>query len=87
MALVAMAWMYVVLMMAAAEAASPSGSLLAAVLMVFGYGLLPLALALYLLGTPGRRARRRAAEASAGLDPDGGGHAPGEPIPAKREEP
>ena len=57
--LVAAAWMFVVVLMAAAEATSPQGSWLAAVLMLVFYGLLPLALLLYLLGTPMRRRARR----------------------------
>ncbi len=47
--------MFVVVLMSAAEAASPQGSWLAALLMLAFYGLLPLALVLYLLGTPMRR--------------------------------
>lgn len=88
MHLVAIAWIYVVLMMAAAEAASPNGTVLGAVFTVLLYGVLPLAIALYLLGTPARRARRRAAEgASAPVDPDRGGHPPGAPVAPEREEP
>ena len=85
---VAIAWMYVVVMMAAAEASSSTGTLLGALFTLLLYGVLPLALVLYLLNTPARRARRRAAEASArGLDPDGSGHAPGDPLAPERKEP
>ncbi len=88
MHLVAIAWGYVVLMMAAAEAASPSGTLLGALFIVLLYGGLPLSIAMFLLGTPARRARRRAAEASARpVDPDQGRHASGDPVAPKREEP
>ena len=83
--LVAIAWLYVVLLMAVVEATSPGGSLLGALLTFVIYGALPLAIALYLLGAPRRRAVRRRAEASAG-DPDGGGHAAGDAVAAKREE-
>jgi hypothetical protein len=83
--LVAIAWLYVVLLMAVVEATSPGGSLLGALLTFVLYGALPLAIALYLLGAPRRRAARRRAEASAG-DPDGGGHAAGDAVAAKREE-
>jgi hypothetical protein len=83
--LVAIAWIYVVLLMAVAEATSPGGSLLGALVTFVLYGALPLAIALYLLDTPRRRAARRRAEASAS-DPDGGGHAAGEAVAAKREE-
>jgi hypothetical protein len=67
MYLIAIAWGYVVLMMAAAEATSAHGSLLGAVITVLLYGVLPLSLLMYILGTPGRKRRRRAAEAQAGL--------------------
>ena len=62
--LVAIGWMFVVLLMAVAEAAAPNGSLLgAAITCVFG-GVLPLALVLYLVGAS---ARRRACAHRAGL--------------------
>lgn len=77
MYLVAIAWMYVVLMMSVAEAASPSGTLLGAFFTLVLYGLLPLAIVLYILGTPGRRRTRQAQDAaSASGQPDAGGHAP-----------
>ncbi|HEX7439162.1 MAG TPA: hypothetical protein VF319_03625 [Caldimonas sp.] len=86
--LVAIAWGYVVLMMAAAEAASGNGTLLGALFIVLLYGALPLSIAMFLLGTPARRARRRAVEASARpVDPDHGRHASGDPVAPEREEP
>lgn len=97
--LVAIGWMYVVLMMTVAEAVAPKGTLLGAVLIFVFYGVLPLSLLLYLLGTPSRRRALRAAEAreaqqasaveqpgGSGLEPDGGGHAAGNAIAPKREE-
>lgn len=84
--LVAIGWMYVVLMMSVAEALSPTGSVMGAVITFFFYGVLPLALVLYILGTPARRRAMRAREQSVS-QPDGGGHAPGNAIAAKREEP
>jgi membrane protein implicated in regulation of membrane protease activity len=93
MVVIAIAWIYVVLMMAAAEATGSGGSLLGAFFIVLGYGVLPLSIALYLLGTPARRARQRAAEAAAGpgsvsaLDPDRGDHATGDAVAPVREEP
>ncbi|MES3013324.1 MAG: hypothetical protein V4750_06290 [Pseudomonadota bacterium] len=92
MILIAIAWLYVVLMMALAEATHSQGSVLGAVITFVLYGVAPLALVLYLAGTPARRRARRAAEAaaSARLDPDGGGHAAGvavvEPVAPVREE-
>ena len=80
MYLVAIAWMYVVLMMSVAEAASPAGSLLGAITTFLLYGLLPLGIVLYILGTPGRRKARLAKEAreaeTGSVQPDAGGHAP-----------
>lgn len=98
MYLVAIAWMYVVLMMAAAEVTGPNGTVLGAVMTLLLYGLLPVGLLLYLMGTPLRLRARRDAEQSAseaasgppergpGVEPDQGGHATGEPVAAKREE-
>ncbi len=86
MILVAIAWMYVVLMMAAAEATSPNGTVLGALVTFVLYGLLPLAIVLYIMGSPARRRARRAAEVAASAQPDRGGHAPGEAVAAEREE-
>lgn len=83
--LVAVGWMYVVTMMAVAEAMAPNGTVLGAVFTFVLYGVGPLALLLYLLATPARRRRRREAEAS-GQAPDGGGHAAGDPVAPEREE-
>ena len=57
MYLIAIAWMYVVVMMTIAEAASPSGTLLGAFFTFVLYGLLPLSILFYILGTPGRKRR------------------------------
>jgi hypothetical protein len=85
--LVALAWMYVVLMVAVAEAVAPQGTLLGAFFTVVGWGVIPLALVLYILATPARRRARKAAEQSAAADPDGGGHAAGDAVAPEREEP
>lgn len=84
MHLVALAWMYVVLLMAAAEASSPNGSLVGALFTVLLYGVLPLSIVLYLLAAPLRRKARRSASAA---DPHRRGEAPGEPVAPVREEP
>ena len=80
MYLVAIAWMYVVLMMAVAEAFSTQGSLLGAVITFVLYGVLPLGLVLYILNTPHRKARLQAApqptpENASAVQPDASGHA------------
>jgi membrane protein implicated in regulation of membrane protease activity len=85
---VAIGWMYVVLMMTVAEALAPNGSVLGAAITLVFYGLLPLSIVLYLMATPARRKALRAKEAAASsaLQPDGGGHAPGDAVAPKREE-
>ena len=60
--IVAIAWMYVALMMALAEATNPQGTVLGAVITFLMYGVAPLSLVMYLLGTPNRRRARLARE-------------------------
>lgn len=99
MHIVAIAWMFVVVLMSAAEATSSQGSLLGAFFTFVLYGLLPLGLVLYILGTPARKAARRRAEAAelarlgaatasphSGDAGDAGGHAPGDRRAPEREE-
>jgi uncharacterized membrane protein len=62
MYLVAIAWIYVVLMMAVAEATHSQGSVLGAVITFLLYGVLPLAVVLYIMGTPMRRRARQRQE-------------------------
>jgi Na+/serine symporter len=94
MYIIAIGWVYVVLMMAVAEATSSQGTVLGAVFTFLLYGVLPLSIVLYLMGTPGRRKARRAAElaeaaaaAAASTDPNGSSHAPSDPVAAEREKP
>ncbi len=68
MHIVALAWMFVVVLMALAEATSTQGTVLGAFFTLLLYGVLPLGLVLYLMGTPLRRRARRAAEAQAPAD-------------------
>jgi len=65
MYIVAIAWSYVVLMMALAEALSPQGTLIGAFFTLLLYGVGPLTIVLYIIGTPARRRARRAAESDA----------------------
>ena len=60
MYIVAIGWMFVVVCMAAAEAAT--SSLFGAFTTLLFYGLLPLALFLWLVGTPQRRRHREREE-------------------------
>ena len=86
MIVVAIGWMFVVGLFALTQAVSPQGSLLVALLLVVGAGVLPLAVVLYVMGAPARRRRRRAQETALGPYPDAGGHAPGDAVAPKREE-
>lgn len=103
MYLIVIVWTYVTLMMAVAEATSPVGSVLGAVITFVLYGVLPMGILVYILGTPGRKrkikARQQAeqaaydaqqADASAAA-PDAGGEAPaaaqGQAVAPVRKEP
>ncbi len=62
MYLIAIAWMYVVVMMTVAEATSANGTVLGALFTFVLYGLLPLGIVLYIFGTPGRKRARLSTE-------------------------
>ena len=100
MYIVPFVWLYVAFMMAVAEATSPIGTLLGAAITFVLYGLLPVGLILYFMGSPGRRRANRQAEQTqddAGAAPpgvasdssqgDGSSHAAADPIAAEREKP
>lgn len=98
--IVAIAWMYVAVLMAVAEATNANGSILGAIFTFFLYGLGPMALVMYLLGAPARRKARKRQEQeelqalqqapameSSGADPDGSAHAAGDtPVAPERKE-
>jgi len=91
--IVAIAWMFVVVLMSVAEAVSTVGSVLGAIVTFFLYGVGPLSLVMYLLGTPMRRKARRAAEAAeqaalvaAAVQPDAGGLPSGDPVAPEGKE-
>ena len=100
MYLIVIAWLYVTLLMALAEAFSSQGSVLGAIITFVLYGLLPMSLVVYLGGTPLRRKEARRQEATASLSkadpasslkPDASGHAAGlsedSTVAAVRKEP
>lgn len=62
MHIVALGWMFVVVLMSAAEATSPQGSLLGAVVTFVFYGLVPVGIVVYVMNTPHRRRARRRLE-------------------------
>lgn len=97
MYLVAIAWMYVALMMAVAEATNSNGTVVGAVVTFVLYGVVPVSIVMYLLATPARNKARKAREraewvaqqnamaATAGQpsnQPDTGSHAPGAAQPS-----
>lgn len=63
--LIVIGWLYVAVMMAMAEATSTTGTVLGAIFTFLLYGLAPVALVVYLMGTPGRRRAIRQREAEA----------------------
>ena len=100
MYIVPFVWIYVAFMMAVAEATSPIGTLLGAAITFVLYGLLPVGLILYFMGSPARRRANRLAEQTqdnAGAPPadpptdshqgDGGSHAPADAVATEREKP
>jgi hypothetical protein len=64
MYIVPIAWLYVALMMAVAEANHSNGTLLGAIITFLFYGLMPVALVVYVMGAPARRRRIKAREAA-----------------------
>jgi hypothetical protein len=87
MYLIVIGWLYVTLLMALAEAFSTQGTVLGAIIIFVFYGVLPMSLVVYLMGTPLRRkairkteqqAREEAMAASvrapSALEPDASSH-------------
>jgi hypothetical protein len=93
MYLVPIAWLYVTVMMAVVEANSPNGTLLGALITFLLYGAGPIALVMYVMGTPARRraikAREAAEEAPAPTSdqPDASREPPADPVAPVRKEP
>jgi hypothetical protein len=93
MYLIVIAWTYVALMMAVAEANHPNGTVLGAVFTFLLYGVGPVALLMYLMGRPARRAARQQREAAAAAapqastEPDGRGKPSANAVPPVGKEP
>ena len=95
MYLIVIAWLYVALMMAVAEATSPIGSVVGAVFTFVLYGVGPVSLVIYLIGTPARRKAIKAREADelaqraapVSDQPDAGGEATADAVAPVRKEP
>lgn len=100
MYIIAIAWLYVALMMAVAEATSFNGTVLGAIITFVLYGALPITLVVYVMGTPGRRRAIKAKEqaewvasractattTASGLAPDADSQTATDTIPAVRKE-
>lgn len=97
MYIVPIAWLYVVVMMAVAEASNSNGTILGAIVTFVLYGLAPVGLILYFMGAPGRKRKIRAREAAeleqqlrqqqpASLQPDAGSQAPTDAVPPVGKE-
>jgi hypothetical protein len=93
MYLVPIAWLYVTVIMAVVEANSPNGTLLGALITFLFYGAGPIALVMYVMGTPARRRAiksREAAEQSLAPtsdQPDAGSEPAADPVAPVRKEP
>lgn len=91
MYIVPIAWLYVTLMMAVAEATNTNGTVLGAIVTFILYGAGPVALVVYLMGAPTRRRAIKAREAAAQANtpssqPDAGRHASADTVAPVREE-
>jgi hypothetical protein len=102
MYIVPIAWIYVALMMSVAEATNSNGTVLGALVTFLLYGLLPVGLVLYIMGTPGRKRllREREIEARTAYEaqqsapttpvssdaPDAGDHTPADSVAPVRKE-
>ena len=94
MYLIVIAWLYVALMMAVAEATSTSGTLTGAIFTFVLYGALPVALVVYLLDAPRRKKMIKAREAAelalraaaTSSQPDAGREAAGDTVAPVRKK-
>ncbi|MGZ5195258.1 MAG: hypothetical protein ACXWJM_09310 [Ramlibacter sp.] len=95
MHLVVIAWLYVALMMAVAEATSPVGTVVGAVLTFVLYGVAPVSLVVYIMSTPARKRAIKAREAAelaqrqaaASGEPDAGREPAADPVAPVGKEP
>ncbi len=96
MYIVPIAWLYVALMMAVAEATNTTGTVLGASITFILYGLLPVGLVVYLMGAPARRRAIKAREQaelaaaraqSSTAQPDTAPQVPTDQVAPVQEEP
>lgn len=98
MYIVPIGWLYVAVLMAAAEATNSNGTVLGGLITFVLYGLLPVGLVVYVMGAPGRKraikaqehaelaAAQAASSALVATAPDAHTEAPTDPVPAVRKE-
>jgi hypothetical protein len=101
MHIVAIAWLYVALMMAVAEGTNTTGTVIGAIFTFLLYGAAPVALVIYLMNAPARRklvrqreeaeqeaarAARRPENVNSTIEPDAGGETPADTITPMRKE-
>ena len=89
MYLIVIAWLYVTLMMAVAEATNTTGTVLGAIITFVLYGLLPMGILVYILGTPSRKRaiRQREQAEQAAWDAEQAALKPSTPPDAGSETP
>jgi mannose/fructose/N-acetylgalactosamine-specific phosphotransferase system component IID len=76
MYIVAIAWVYVVLMMAVAEATNSNGTVLGAIVTFVLYGVLPLSILLYIMRAPQRKRAAKARELAEATEPGASANGP-----------
>ena len=92
MYIVPIAWLYVALMMAVAEATHSNGTVLGAIVTFVMYGLAPVSLVIYLMAAPARKRAIKAREAAElaqahSVEPDASSEAASDTVPPVRKEP
>jgi mannose/fructose/N-acetylgalactosamine-specific phosphotransferase system component IID len=94
MYIVPIAWLYVTVMMAVAEATNTTGTVLGGVITFLLYGLLPVSIVVYVMGSPARKraikAKERAeladVQAALGFSPDAGAETTTDAVAPVRKE-
>ena len=98
MYIVPIAWLYVALMMALAEATASNGTVMGGIITFVFYGVLPITLVVYVMGTPARKraikarekaewaAAQAAAASASDLAPDSHSQAAADPVAPVRKE-
>lgn len=93
MYIVPIAWLYVTVLMAVAEATNTTGTVLGGVITFLLYGLLPVGLVVYVMGAPGRRRAIKAQEQAelaaaqvSSFQPDTGTEAAADAVAPVRKE-